>query len=388
MARTWFTECKYSVFISYTFDDNRKYNRWASSFSKELDLTLPTYLRGTHVPESHLSELNGAVAGVLDEQLQLGIANSFAMIVLVGDNYAVSPWCLKELEHFKALFGDDGFRQRFFIVVLSEPAMDMVRASAGWKGATGGKNLISMPFYPSDKRNRPVAIYSDSEPGVATTRFWEQFTNLLEDLAGKIKDNVEDQRKLIGALAVARADEVRTAAQAPAQAVADSSLVRIYIESNQNEIDHWESVGAQTIRSWEVIVKDDPPPQLYVRPSGLRIAEIDRYERLDDADGVILLWGQKTAESLTAQIAKVDDKLSGPDVVPGVVAYLIPPQQKSDQPILALGWPVVRFNAPEGQPIEVVAQDARKLEAFLSKVLARKKRRADAARSAQLVAQP
>ena len=44
-----------------------------------------------------------------------------------------------DFESTAQLFGDDGFRQRFFIVVLSELAMDMVRASAGWStwGAGG-----------------------------------------------------------------------------------------------------------------------------------------------------------------------------------------------------------------------------------------------------------
>jgi hypothetical protein len=388
MAGKWFTECDYSVFISYTFDDNRRYNRWATCFGKELNLTLPTFLRGITVPDCHMSEINGAGSGVLDEQLQLAIADSFLMIVLVGENYAVSPWCLKELEYFQTLFGDDGLRQRFFIVVLSETAINKIKANPDWQHVTRGMDLISRSFYPSDRRTRPIPIYNDSEPGVATTKFWEEFVDLLEDLAEKISENIDMQRKQMGASVVARADEARAAAQDPSQDVADSSLVRILIESNQNEVDHWESVGAQTVRSWEAIVKDYPPPQLYVRPSGLRIAEIDRYERLDDADGVILLWGQKTADSLAAQITKVESKLSGPDFVPGVVAYLTPPQQESVEPIPAYGWPVVRFNAPLEQPIEVVAQDAHKLEAFLSKVLARKKRRADTARAQQRVAQP
>ena len=385
MAGKWFTECDHSVFISYAFDDDLAWNGWVTGFNKELNMTLPTRLRGIRVPKAHLSTENGAISGILDDQLRASIAQSFAMILVVHDNYAESEWCLKELAYFKSLFGDEGFRERLYIIALSQTAMKQVMATDEWKLLSPSENLIYMHFFQEDFPDQPIGIYSDIK-GVVANAFWAPFVRLREDFVRKIKINVELQRSALAPAAAARADAL--AAAAPPVSAATDDSVRIYIESNQKEVDHWESVGAQAVKSWGKVVAGMSPPPLYVRPSGLPMDHIDQYPRLDDADGLILLWGEKTPDSLVAQIKKVEEKLLGPDFAPGVVAYLIPPQGATDQPISAYGWPVVRFNAPKGQPIEVVPQDEQKLEDFLSKVLTRRKKRAKAAREALLAPQP
>lgn len=387
MAAKWFRDCGHSAFISYAFDDDQGWNWWVTNFSKELDMSLPTQLRGIYpVPATHLSRKNGAISGVLNDQLRERIAQSFAMILVVHSNYAKSKWCLKELAHFKSLFGNEGFRDRLYIIALSKTSIEEVKGTDEWKQLCSGEDLIHLPFYQEEFTNWPIDIYSDSSPGVVMNAFWKPFLRLREDFVKKIKANVELQLRGLPPAAAARASAL--AAAPPPQSASVAATVRIYIESNHNEVDHWESVGEQAVKSWEAVVKDNPPPQIYVRPSGLPMDDIDQYPRLDDADGVILLWGKKNSDSLLAQINKVEGKLSWPDSPPGVVAYLIPPKGDSDEPIAAVGWPVVRFNAPKGQPIEVVRQDAHRLEAFLSKVLARKTKRAKAAREAQLAPQP
>jgi hypothetical protein len=385
MTVKWFKDCTYSAFISYAHADDRGWNDWVTCFSKELDMTLPTRLRGIPVPKVHLSGKNGPVMGDLGDELRARIDASFAMILVVHDNYAESGWCQQELAYFKSLFGDEGFRQRLYIVALSQTAMEQVMATDEWKQLSGGANLVYMHFFQEEDPDMPIGIYSDK--GIVANAFWTPFVRLREDFAKKIKGNVELQGS-------ARTPAVALGAAAPAAAVAGvpaaiDDSVRIYIESNQNEVDHWESVGAQVVKRWDAVVAGMAlAPPLYVRPSGLPMDRIDQYPRLDDADGVILLWGQKTCDSLVAQIRKVEQKLSGRDLAPGVVAYLMPPQGATEQAVSAFGWPVVRFNAPAAQGIEVVPHDEAKLDAFLRKVLERRKLRMSQASEAVLVSQP
>jgi hypothetical protein len=76
-----------------------------------------------------------------------------------------------------------------------------------------------------------------------------------------------------------------------------------------------------------------------------------------------------------AQINKVENKMApGRDAAPGIVAYLIPPQQASE-PIPAWGWQVLRFDASDEQSIDVVDEERDELRHFLRKVLLRRQQR-------------
>ena len=77
-------------------------------------------LRGVRLPRMHLSGENGPVAGALSDELRRRVEASFAMVIVVHDNYAHSSWCLKELEYFRALWGDAGLHERLYILALSE----------------------------------------------------------------------------------------------------------------------------------------------------------------------------------------------------------------------------------------------------------------------------
>ena len=121
-----------------------------------------------------------------------------------------------------------------------------------------------------------------------------------------------------------------------------------------------------------------------MRPRGLPIDEIERHPPLDDADGVVLLWGKKEPRSLLSQIDKVEDRLRGRDVAPCIVAYLMPTQPDPKAPIVAWSWDVLRFQAERDEDIDVVADDTSELEAFLQRILDRadKKRMAASQRPA------
>ncbi|MEK8050319.1 toll/interleukin-1 receptor domain-containing protein [Ideonella sp. DXS22W] len=159
-------------------------------------------------------------------------------------------------------------------------------------------------------------------------------------------------------------------------AAAPPRPVRLFIESNRNEPWQWKLLGEQIRPLWQQLLAErhiDVP--LNLRPSGLNIDEIDLFN-LDEADGLILLWGQKEARSLLSQINLVEDRLS--ELAPAIVAYLTPPKPQADQAVPALGWQVLRFQQQEAPPPKAVRpdqNDASELTRFLNDVLDRTARR-------------
>jgi hypothetical protein len=519
-------DCEFTAFISYAHADDAAWFDWITQFRNELERGLSALLRGVRLPRMHLSGENGPVAGVLSDELLKRVESSFAMIIVVHDNYAQSDWCLKELEYFRSLFGDEGFRQRLYIVAMSESAILSVSSSPAWKRLLPSDEQVWMPFFEPSDRARPLDIYMG--PGLVAPAFRMPFERLRSDFAAKLKlaaaapaavppaapvlaaptpapapagrataaaaqegvlfgfvppasaaaaaagvarlaqrgiaarlltqDAVfsefaefDDARHLVlpfddtplmltrlaagGHLQVQReawlqkgkaADhlhwlDLRSAPPAAAEwrggaayvvtlgvtplgadALADRLLppappaplavaapappqgVRIYIESNRHERTLWEPLGDQIRLKWDTVCRSFAParvPPLTLRARGLPVDQIDSFPSLDDADGVVLLWGRKTSDALVAQINKVENKMApGRDAAPGIVAYLMPPQE-STEPIPAWGWQVLRFDARDEQRIDVVDDERDELEAFLHKVYVRRKQR-DAAGAA------
>ena len=504
---------EYTAFISYAHADDEAWYGWVTCFRNELERGLRALLRGVPLPRLHLSGENGPVAGALSEELRRRVASSFAMIIVVHENYAQSNWCLKELEYFSSLFGDDGFRDRLYIVALSEAAMLRVSGSPDWQRLLPHGDQLWVPFYDPADKSRPLDIYMG--PGLVATAFRAPFERLRSDFAfklrraasgapeapeelpepsreslpapGGISPPSQATRVLFGFVppgtaakataAVARLDgpglnvrllgtdivfsdfadfdradhlvlafddappmmttlaagghlelqrdawlkkgkppdrlhwldlrEAPAAVPRPGTAAAfvaglgataldidalaallqpppaatappPPQAVRIYIESNRNERTLWEPLGERIRRKWDEIAREGAPeqlPPLTLRPRGLPVEQIDSFPNLDDADGVVLLWGKKTSDALVAQINKVENKMApGRDAAPGIVAYLIPPQQASE-PIPAWGWQVLRFDARDEQSVDVVEEERDELRHFLRKVLLRRQQR-------------
>lgn len=510
-------DCEFTAFISYAHADDVAWFDWITQFRNELERGLQALLRGVRLPRLHLSGENGPVAGALSEQLRRRVDASFAMIIVVHDNYAQSDWCLQELDYFKSLFGEQGFRERLYIVALSEAAMLRVSASPAWRRLMPGDDQVWMPFFDPADRNRPLDIYLG--PGLVSPAFRAPFERLRSDFAAKLRQEAarpipppvrevpppgpgssgapprprfppgppssagpvllgfvppasaaaaaamasalaqqgvaarllspdavfsdfadfagashlvlpfDDTPLMLAAMAGGghlqlQRDAWRNRGQAleslhwldlraapPAQRqgaaawVAAQGVVpvpgvdalvrllrpdvpgattplapgvRIYIESNRNERTLWEPLGEQIQRKWELVCRRLAPgrvPPLSLRPHGLPVDQIDSFPSLDDADGVVLLWGRKTSEALVAQINKVENKMTaGRDAAPGIVAYLMPPQQASE-PVPAWGWQVLRFNNATEDEIDVVSEESDQLERFLKKVYERRHRR-------------
>ncbi len=148
--------------------------------------------------------------------------------------------------------------------------------------------------------------------------------------------------------------------------------INIYIESNQHEVDVWDDLGERIKLRWQKLLKQYEPatvPPLYLHARGLPLQRIDD-EQLDDADGVVLLWGNKTEESLRAQIRKVESKILG-EPPPGIVAYLIPQRDDPQQAIEAKLWNVLRFQDSTSADIDIVPKESERLDKFLYKILNR-----------------
>ena len=370
-----FSDYTYSVFMSYAHADDQAWGYWITNFNIELNLMLPPRLRGIDVPKTHLSGVNGPITGPLNEELYRNVKASFAMILFVHDAYLDSEWCLKELDYFKELFGEHGFRDRFFVIALSKRAITKLTAGEAWQRICPFDHQVWMPFYDEDAPSIPMDIYASNtrdKQVVVANAFWHKFLRIREALADKIMALVESEP---------RPSAYPTAVPAAARQLPlpdDELLVRVYIEGNKEQETYWESLGAQVVASWDQVVATmQIEPQLYLRPTGLPMTEIDQRPVLDNADGVVLLWGKKTPDSLAAQINKVEPKLSGPHFAPGLIAYIRedPNDTRSTESIG--NWNVVRFaRTPDG--VVVLPEDAATLTAFLNSVLERKRKRLNA----------
>jgi TIR domain len=509
-----FKQCKYSAFISYAHADDEGRGGWISAFTSELERALRNRVGrsiGMPVPGMHLSGKNGPVSGRLSAELLERIADSFAMIIVVHDNYVHSDWCLHELAYFKTLFGDEGFLERLYVVALSEPAIQELTAKPAWTQQLPFDDQLWTPFFRDDARDLPVRIRLDN--GQFSQRFEEQFERVLSDLIDKVKQDCRAGpraavatpvpqrvaaapagRLLFGvaspelagrvqsladglaaggvACAVLEADALNgdfhefdevghlvlafsdagqpvkpfrfspgghLAAQRDAwlgkgrpagqllwldlrevacpgppgpghaalvDAVAATALtpaalqarlrpptpaapdravsppverINIYIESNQNEVDLWDPLGEQIKRKWALLVQQYGAalvPPLFLHTRALSVNRIDSMSRLEDADGVVLLWGQKTDDSLRETINKVERLLPG-DIPPGIVAYLMPPRADPRSRVEGNYWKVLRFADANSDGIDIVHDEADLLQGFLRKVLlfsARKRR--------------
>jgi TIR domain len=503
--------CEFTAFISYAHADDDLCAGWVTQFRNELDRGLRAMTRGTRLPPLHMSGENGPVAGVLSDELIKRIDVSFAMVIIVADNYVQSSWCLKELAYFKTLFGEQGFRERLYIVALSESAIFKISSCAAWKELMPTNEQVWMPFFNDIERDKCIKVYM--QPNVLALDFQAPFERLRGDFADKLRHTVDAPvlpmppvlngtaasnspalaasttaaKVQIGFVPPACAAAVAAAAQAlvrqgvpvrqlalevvysdfedllqaehlvlpfddspltltnfaagghlqvqreawlkkgkpadkllwldlrermtlprdwqgaaayvatlnvaplnlqglisallpapVASSPAPSQGVRLYIESNSNERTLWEPLGEQIRRKWDRVCGQIAPgrvPPLSLRTRGLPVDQLDHYPSLDDADGVVLLWGRKTPDTLMAQINKVENKMPfGREAAPGIVAYLMPPQPTAD-PMPAWGWQVLRFNAADEQGIDVVADEGDELDRFLKRVFARRELR-------------
>ncbi len=366
------SELKHTVFMSYSHDDDEAWNWFVTNFNTELNRGLSARLRDLDLPRTHFDMENGPINGPLDDALRKAIQGSFAMMLFVHDGYVASKWCLQEIKHFKSLFGEQGFMDRLFIVAMSKAAMQKLEAKPAWKELFPRGDLIWKPFFQQTDTDVPMDIYSQHSRGkeaVVANDFWEKFVKVREALVKEFRRAAEEE------ITRFQPGSLLAAPLPPVEVNALESLV--YIEGESDQELYWEPLGKQVAAMWDTVVALEPKePQLLLRPTGLPMHNLQDRPRLDNADGVILLWADKAPESLLAQISMVEPKLRGPRIAPGLIAYLMEVGKAAPEsvPATLMNWPVVRFatRPQDGGSATVLAEDMPKLAKYLRDVLAYK----------------
>jgi hypothetical protein len=322
------------------------------------------------VPATHLSTHNGPTHGPLGPALRQAVADAFAMIVFVHDGYLRSDWCLKEIEYFRELHGIWGLRHRLFIVAMSRRAITDLSGRPAWKALFPEPEPVWMPFHqgPDGRPNQPILQFltQRNEEAVLASDFLTPFFRLREDLVDAIRSAADEEPDLFVT--------ERPTEPTPRPTPRTTPEALLLIESEPGREGYWEPLGLQVSEAWKRIsALDEVEPPLLLRPTGLPLHELHNRPRLDDADGVILLWDAKTPESLLAQIEQVEPRLIGQKVLPpGLIAYLTEVERghANTAPRSLRGWPVVRFATRRQDPATatVVEDDVDRLNRYLRQV--------------------
>jgi len=487
-----FAESKYSVFVSYSGGDTDTYGNWPVDFAQQLRSQITAALSShrsklakAQLPGPHAFELDGIAGGALSDELKKRIAESFAMVVVVGSGYVSSPWCTAEMQYFHDLFGVEGVAKRLFIAVLDPNAMAALRDKPHWQHLVPAdqavvpfyRDAINTPFVPVMRPNGDAAhgdflpcftplrarlvttIVADIDQPVEVPAVQVLIGVCVEELDAEVKLFADAVRSrglsvdLLGrrqdmAARIKRAERLvlpfnraaplfsteaggHLASQValwtgfrkpidriygldlshisgtePAQATyldyidqwdrakqpeavlealfpptgnsgAPRGRARVLIESNQVEVSQWKYLTRVLRERWDVLLDKQIPAldrksfPLFTR--GFRVDCLGNYA-LDDADGLILLWGHRTEPTLRSYIDDVDRNLHSP--APVFVAYLFPPNLKSELPMPAVDWEVLRFNKEPDDPdppnkVTPEAKDEGQLTEFLCDVLER-----------------
>lgn len=375
---TKYAECTYCAFISYAHADDAANFSWISHFGRELQKKLDGDLARTPggSKPAHLSQENGPIKGGLGDELRKRIEHSFAVIVVAGDNYPGSGWCVEELDFFKTHFGEPGLQQRLYILALRGDVIERAEANPEWRKLTL-PDQVWLKCY--DDQNEAFRPYLDN--GALTSSFQSMLSrvarnlvfNIQESVNAKVPPSVQATELVCDNNVVEHAGTVKEQplpALQPATQSDRPSSVHIYIESNPIEVNEWKPLGRRIAQLWKDVNSEGQiEPPLNIRLRGLPVDEIDtRLNRLDDADGVVLLWGKKDSHALRKNIDKIEELLPATDAfAPGIVACLTPPQE-GGRPREALGWSVVSFQNRE-PVMQEDASGAAQLRTFLQDIL-------------------
>ena len=210
MSAHTFSDCRYSAFFSYAHADDTAWRRWVTHFCYEFEMGLGAVLHGVTLPKVHLSGKNGPINGPLNDALRRNIEDSFAMVVFVHDGYLHSQWCLQEIQHFRELFGDEGFRHRLFIVAMSRPAIEDLCRRPSWRELFPAGDQVWMPFFQPDDDERPLDVYAQirRDNAIVSDAFWDKFEPLRRRLRDIIRAALSAEQQAQSFPSVRAADGV------------------------------------------------------------------------------------------------------------------------------------------------------------------------------------
>ena len=146
-------------------------------------------------------------------------------------------------------------------------------------------------------------------------------------------------------------------------------LAKLFIESSTDALDEWHLLKPDIEQRWATGLGASQAT-ISLRPKGLDFVNSPQFDPRE-ADGLILLWPNRTEATVLAKVNAVENRLAN-DVVPSIIAYLRPPNtDEGDRP--AVLWDTLSFNRSDPpEPYRYVAGTPRsldQLEKFLKCVL-------------------
>lgn len=209
-----FGEFDYCAYFSYAQADDDAWNQWISCFKDELEYSLPSRIRGGGMPPIYMGGSIQAI-GNLNDEIRNRLGQSFSLFLFVHDHCVGSEWVLNEVANFKSLCGEVAFRERLYIVAMSERAIQKMTSLEAWHVLFPNNDQVWIPFFQEAEPERPKPIYSGGDTTIDGSRriisndFWEQFVGIREDLARKINTSVANARKYGSALPLEDAGTLR-----------------------------------------------------------------------------------------------------------------------------------------------------------------------------------
>lgn len=176
-----YKDCTYSLFISYAHADDSGEYGWVSSLRKAISQRLDKL--DANIPKLglHLSQDNGPTGGQLGSELRERVAQSFGMLLVIGEKYVSSKWCEKELKFFCEQFGEAGLKSRLYIAVMSEAAVTDAKKGDQWN-LVMPEDQLWVPMFEKIERNKPLPHKMDAGE--------EGFPGLFAAGASKIADRL------------------------------------------------------------------------------------------------------------------------------------------------------------------------------------------------------
>ena len=369
----------YPAFISYAGLDDEGNNYWIESFIGELrrvlncspELRRKLKKRQIDMPVQlydYKSEMKSKVAGRFTPDLEKAIASSAVMIVVVGGNYLESAICMRELEFFKQIFGDEGYDSRLVIVAMSETYLEELKELGQHTGLLPYDDQRYIQCWRDDNPNKPIPIYAGSgfRPGIKSEVFDEKITSIANSVIFRFLECLESPQN--GIVSQSRHDIHIYIEESPDGERANAS------DKRTNSI--WHPIASKIKSNWDAVISNKPNAQHFnLNCKPLRMEELpckgDKF--LPDADGVILIWDSKDEPALTAQIDTVEAGLPQNRLPPAMVAYLTPPRPALAPCMPYKRWNVLRFeNQLEKKVIDVAQEDSPYLVGFLQEILIQK----------------
>ncbi len=182
-----YQDCEYSLFISYAHADNKSNNQWVTCLRNAIWNRMSKLNRtlGGSPTIIHMSEENGPSAGHLSVELKKRVEKSFAMLLVVGEDYVNSDWCEKELQLFAETFGAEGFASRLYVVVMTQDDLHKAEKGHVWRQHLAPDQLW-MRLFDEKAPNKPI------KPGATEAGFDNEFLEPVEKIADHLIESIKN----------------------------------------------------------------------------------------------------------------------------------------------------------------------------------------------------